>query len=119
MVGRSGKAETRAGPLTAIGRIRTRRDLLEAIIAPSASFVRSYEPVTLTLASGKLVSGIPKGETATEIRLQTGPESVEVIPRGQVEEMTPGTVSLMPAGIDKQISTQELADLIAFLLARQ
>jgi len=33
--------------------------------------------------------------------------------------MTPGTVSLMPAGIDKQISTQELADLIAFLLARQ
>ena len=109
-----------AGPeLTAIGRIRTRRDLLEAIIAPSASFVRSYEPVTLTLASGKLVSGIPKGETATEIRLQTGPESVEVIPRGQVEEMTPGTVSLMPAGIDKQISTQELADLIAFLLARQ
>lgn len=109
-----------AGPeLTAIGRIRTRRDLLEAIVAPSAGFVRSYEPVTVTLATGKLVSGVPKGETAAEIRLQTGPDSLEVIPRSQIEEMTPGTVSLMPAGIDKQITTQELADLIAFLLARQ
>ena len=109
-----------AGPeLTAIGRIRTRRDLLESIIAPSASFVRSYEPVTVTLTSGKLVSGLPKGETASEIRLQTGADTLEVIPRGQVEEMSPGLVSLMPAGIDKQITTQELADLIAFLQARQ
>ncbi|RLS49405.1 MAG: dehydrogenase [Planctomycetota bacterium] len=109
-----------AGPeLTAIGKIRTQRDLLEAIIAPSASFVRSYEPVTISLTSGKLISGIPKGETATEIRLQTGPEVIDTIPRGQIEEMTQGTVSLMPAGIDKQISLQELADLIAFLMARK
>ncbi len=109
-----------AGPeLTAIGRIRTQRDLLEAIIAPSASFVRSYEPVTLSLTSGKIVSGIPKGETATDLRLQTGPDTLETIPRGQIEEMTPGTVSLMPAGIDKQITPQELADLIAFLMARK
>jgi putative heme-binding domain-containing protein len=109
-----------AGPeLTAIGRIRTQRDLLEAIIAPSASFVRSYEPVTLSLTSGKIVSGIPKGETATELRLQTGPDTLETIPRGQIDEMTPGTVSLMPAGIDKQITPQELADLIAFLMARK
>ncbi len=34
------------GPdLTRIGGIRTERDLLEAIVFPSASFVRSYEPV--------------------------------------------------------------------------
>jgi hypothetical protein len=33
--------------------------------------------------------------------------------------MTQGTVSLMPAGIDKQINLQELADLIAFLMARK
>lgn len=109
-----------AGPeLTSIGKIRTQRDLLEAIIAPSASFVRSYEPVTISLSSGKILSGVPKGESATEIRIQTGPEAIETIPRGQVEEMNPGTVSLMPAGIDKQISTQDLADLIAFLLARK
>ena len=36
----------KVGPdLTRIGQIRTERDLLEAIVFPSASFVRSYEPV--------------------------------------------------------------------------
>jgi hypothetical protein len=29
--------------------------------------------------------------------------------------MTPSTVSLMPAGLDEQITRQELADLIEFL----
>src|SRR5206468_9741895 len=34
----------KVGPdLTTIGQIRTERDLLEAIVYPSASFVRSYE----------------------------------------------------------------------------
>ena len=109
-----------AGPeLSAIGRIRTRRDLLESILVPSASFARSYEPVILSLSNGKLVSGVLKSETAAEVRLQTGPEVIEVIPRAQVEEMEPGTVSLMPAGIDKQITPQEMADLIAFLLERK
>ena len=31
--------------------------------------------------------------------------------------MRPGTVSVMPAGLDKQISRQELTDLLAFLKA--
>ena len=73
----------------------------------------------MSLSNGKLVSGVLKSETAAEVRLQTGPEVIEVIPRAQVEEMEPGTVSLMPAGIDKQITPQEMADLIAFLLERK
>ena len=41
----------------------------------------------------------------------------ERIPRDQVEEMAPGTVSVMPAGLDRQLTPGELADLIAFLKA--
>jgi len=37
------------------------------------------------------------------------------VPRDQIEEMRPGTVSVMPAGLDKQLSQQDLADLVAFL----
>ena len=37
------------------------------------------------------------------------------ISRGEIEEMLPGKVSVMPAGLDKQLSLQELADIVEFL----
>ena len=41
------------GPdLTSIGQIRSDRDLLEAVVYPSASFVRSYEPMIVVTKSG-------------------------------------------------------------------
>ena len=39
------------------------------------------------------------------------------IARADIVDMRPGTVSVMPAGLDQQLSHQELADLIAFLKA--
>jgi len=43
------------GPdLTKIGGIRQERDLLEAIIFPSASFVRSFEPVVVATHAARL-----------------------------------------------------------------
>ena len=47
--------------------------------------------------------------------LITGPGSTLQIDRADITAMTPSTVSLMPAGLDEQISRQELADLIEFL----
>lgn len=109
-----------AGPdLSRIGQIRSRQDLIEAIVAPSVSFVRSYEPVVAALHSGKLVSGVLKSESDSEVAIQTGPSVVERIARREVESITPGAVSLMPAGLDKQVTPQELADLVAFLLERK
>ena len=47
------------GPdLTRIGQIRSERDLLEAVVFPSASFVRSYEPMTISTHSGQVYNGI-------------------------------------------------------------
>ena len=109
-----------AGPdLSRIGQIRSRQDLIEAIVAPSVSFVRSYEPVVAVLHTGKLVSGVLKFENESEVAIQTGPSVVERIPRRDVESVAPGAVSLMPAGLEKQVSPQELADLVAFLLERK
>jgi putative heme-binding domain-containing protein len=106
----------RIGPdLSKIGTIRTPRDLLEAIVLPSASFVRSYEPVTVLTVDGRAHAGIVREDTAAEIVLQASATQVERIPRGQVESIAPGTVSLMPKGYDTLLTPQELADLVAFL----
>jgi hypothetical protein len=39
------------------------------------------------------------------------------IPRRDIVELQPGTVSLMPRGFDEQLTRQELSDVVAFLKA--
>lgn len=106
----------RVGPdLTRIGGIRNERDLLEAIVYPNASFVRSYEPVNVVTTSGKVLNGILKKDTAEEIVLSiNATEEVRVL-REEIDELRPSTVSVMPSGLDQQLTPQQLADLIAFL----
>lgn len=109
----------RIGPdLTRIGEIRERRDLLEAIVFPSASFVRSYEPI-VAVANGESINGVPIEESETHLLLAVSADEQVRIPRASVEEVRPGTVSVMPAGLDDQLSTGQLADLLAFLEATQ
>jgi putative membrane-bound dehydrogenase-like protein len=106
------------GPdLTSIGQVRSERDLLEAIVFPSASFVRSYEPVILKLKNGGGSSGILRGETDDSLTLALGPGASQTFPRSEVEEITPGAVSLMPQGYDQALTRQELSDLVTFLKA--
>ena len=108
------------GPdLTRIGQIRVERDLLESILYPSLSFVRSYEPVTVATSDGKVINGILKKDSADELVLAVNATELAHVPRADVEEMRPGTVSVMPGGLDQQLSRQELADLIAFLKSRK
>ena len=108
----------KSGPdLTTIGTIRTERDLLEAILYPSASFVRSYELYQVTTKSGAVYSGILREETADAVELLMGIDTPVRIQQSDIEEMSPGTVSLMPPGLTASLSKQELADLIAFLKA--
>ena len=106
------------GPdLTRIGQVRTEMDLLESIIYPSASFVRSYEPFTVVVKGGEDVTGIVRKDAPDEVVLANGPETEARIARADVVEMRPGKVSLMPDGLEQALTRQELADLLAFLKA--
>ncbi len=104
------------GPdLTTVGQIRTERDLLESIVYPSASFVRSYEPMIVVTKSGEELSGVLRSDSANEVVLATGADTEVRLARRDVAEMRPGTVSVMPQGLDEQLSRSELSDLLAFL----
>ena len=106
----------RLGPdLTRIGQVRTARDLLESIVLPSASFVRSYESVAVVTADGLTYNGLLRKDVADEVVLVKSPTEEIRIPRENIEEMRPGAVSIMPQGLDQQLTPQELADLVAFL----
>ena len=104
------------GPdLTRIGGIRSERDLLESILFPSASFVRSYEPVVVLTTSGISHSGVVRQDLPQELVVATSADKLVRIPKEEIEKIVPGQVSVMPAGLDKQLTPQELADLLEFL----
>lgn len=106
----------RVGPgLRRIGDIRSDRDLLEAILFPSASFVRSYEPVVIVTTRGEVISGVLRDETEHQLTLVIDAQKVRSIPVAEIQQREFGSVSIMPAGLDKQLTSQELADLVHFL----
>jgi len=111
-----GYAGGNLGPdLTRIGEVRSERDLLEAILYPSASFVRSYEPMHLTTKNGDTHSGVIRKDSPEEVVLGTGPNLEVRLAKAEIAEMRPSEVSVMPQGLEEQISRQDLADLVAFL----
>jgi putative membrane-bound dehydrogenase-like protein len=113
---RMGSIGGKIGPdLTTIGTVRTERDLLEAVIYPSASFVRSYEPFLVTTKSDESYSGVIRKDAPDEVVVATGATTEVGIPRADIVDMRPGTVSIMPAGFEQLLSRQELTDLLAFL----
>jgi putative heme-binding domain-containing protein len=79
--------------------------------------VRSYEPVKVDRADGRTHSGILKKDTPEEVILTLSATEEIRIPRTEIENITPGKVSVMPSGLDQQLSQQDLADLLAFLKA--
>ena len=106
------------GPdLTKVGAIRTATDLMEAVVYPSASYVRSYEPVAVRLKSGEEHYGIIRDETQDALRLSTSSVTEVVLKRSQITAMSEGTMSLMPPGFDSLLTPKELVDVVAYLMS--
>ena len=78
------------GPdLTRIGQIRQPRDLVESILFPSASFVRSYEPVLIRTTEGQIYSGNIKKDAPDEIVLTLAADKELRIPRDESRKCSP------------------------------
>ena len=110
----SGIGGTYGPDLTKVGAIRTPRDLLEAIAFPSASFVRSYEPMLVKTKTGDAL-GFIKKDAPDEVVIATGPGVDARFPRADVVSFQPAATSLMPAGFDGIFTPAQLADLVAYL----
>lgn len=111
-----GKQGVRLGPdLTRIGAIRSERDLLEAIVYPSASIARYHEIINVLTEDGRAVSGLLVKETVNKIFLATAAGVMQPVRIKDIEQARYASVSLMPEGLDEVLSSQEIADLVAYL----
>ena len=104
------------GPdLTTIGSNRSANDLLESIVFPSASIVRDYATHQVLTVNGQAFSGILIAESNEAIELQqANGKSVRLL-QSEIESVSPGSVSIMPEGLEGVLSEDELMDVVKYL----
>jgi putative heme-binding domain-containing protein len=89
--------------------------LLSNVFDPNLVIGSGYQAQLVITADGRSLSGLLVSESAERVvlKLQGGKE--EAIARDQIEEMVTSPLSLMPEGWEKQLSEQEVVDLLHFL----
>ena len=104
------------GPnLSQIGQVRKRPDLLEAILYPSSSTVNGYETYSVTTTAGRSHQGVIERTTARSIVLRNAERKEIVVARARVEELVRSPISIMPQGLEKSLTPEQLSDLLAYL----
>jgi putative membrane-bound dehydrogenase-like protein len=113
---RVGEHGGQVGPdLTKIGAIRSGRDLLESVVAPSATFAQGYEPYVVMLKNGDSLSGVRvRGNDESFVLREASGNEVRLEPT-QVESVTRSQISIMPEGLLTALTQSEICDLFGYL----
>ncbi len=107
------------GPdLSSIGVDKDRRYLLEAMVAPNKAIAKGYETAVLALDDGKVIVGIVRKETDKEIILMDAKGTISRIAKEEIDDRASGK-SAMPEEIVKQLSKDDLRDLVEYLVQRK
>jgi putative membrane-bound dehydrogenase-like protein len=89
--------------------------LATAILDPNREVDARYVEYLAALADGRVISGMIASETANAITLKRQEGQQDVILRADLESFKATGRSLMPEGLERDVSLEQLADLIAFL----
>ena len=94
---------------------RSANTLLIAIFDPNRAVEQKYVEYLVATTDGRQLVGMLRRETPGHVILAAAENREFTISRGEIEEMRASTKSLMPEGLEKDLSKQEVADLIAFI----
>ncbi len=98
-------------------RNKSAEQLLHDILDPSREVDNRYLNYQITTKKGQTFSGLIAADTASSVTLRRGEKAEDTILREQIEEIQATGKSLMPEGLEMQLSKQDVADLIAYLRA--
>jgi putative membrane-bound dehydrogenase-like protein len=90
--------------------------LLENIVDPSATVSKNFQMTIVLLKDGRVYNGVIVGQNEKTITLQTVNDQV-IIPRDDIEETAESNVSMMPEGMLKTLTDQQVRDLIKYLMS--
>ncbi len=90
--------------------------ILTNVLDPNAEVNPQYLSYNCNLDDGRQVTGIIQSETATSVTFIRGEGLKDVVSRSNIETLKSTGLSLMPEGLEKDISVEAMADLIAYLM---
>ncbi|HTN04991.1 MAG TPA: hypothetical protein VL132_24110, partial [Planctomycetaceae bacterium] len=96
---------------------RTRVEILENLLDPSKVIDRKYVTYVVQTDDGKVITGLLVRQDAKEVVLRDAQGKDIAIPRNEVEVLQQSPKSLMPEGMLRDLTAQEAADLLDYLVA--
>jgi len=110
--GKGGKV----GPdLQAIGDKFGRRELVEAILSPSATIAEGFASTIVTTRDGDVISGIVRQATEEGVTLVEADGSEHRVAAADIRERRVSAVSMMPEGLQNGLTVAQFTDLVEYL----
>jgi uncharacterized repeat protein (TIGR03806 family) len=108
------------GPdLSQIGKKYDRQQLLEQILEPAKFIEPAYVPYLLEEADGRVLVGLIVDDTDQEVVLRDAANVLHRVPKKEVELLVRQQKSLMPDLLLRDMTPQQVADLLAYLASLQ
>lgn len=105
------------GPDLAALSDRSTPSMLTSIFDPNRAVESKYVGYTAVTDSGLTLSGLLVAETDATVTLAAADGKQQVLRRSELEEFVSTSRSFMPVGVEKDVSPEGAADLLAFLAA--
>jgi putative heme-binding domain-containing protein len=96
---------------------RYKETLLADILMPNQNIESGYEEYLLDTTDGRQITGILAKETPTTLTLRRKKGDEDTVLRSTVKNLRSLSLSPMPEDLEKNISVNEMADLIAYIKA--
>ena len=113
-----GESGVRIGPdLTGMA-VHPKEELLTHILDPNRDVESNYRMYAVETSEGVIMNGLLASESKTSIELIDADGKRHSLLREDIDNLTMGSVSLMPIGFETQISNVEMRDLLEFLTQR-
>lgn len=92
-----------------------KEDILANILDPNLSIMAGYDLWEIKLTNGEVVQGIMAQETGSAITIKNVGNVERTINRADIQSLQSLNVSAMTVGLEKNITKEQMADLIAYL----
>jgi putative heme-binding domain-containing protein len=93
----------------------TKEDIMANVLDPNLSISSGYSLWDVQMKNGESIQGIIASETSAAITLRNNGMLDRMVNRKEVKSLTAINISAMPAGFEKKINQQQMADLLSFL----
>lgn len=93
--------------------------LLRNIVAPSLEIREGYQMVRLMTSDAVVLSGFIESEQPDQVVLRSIDGQMHTLDRGDIEQLQPQVLSLMPEGLLDKLDETQLRDLMAYLRSSQ